>query len=120
MTATLSTRKGGTKGMPRELRRMKTATWSLLGRSHALPDGLPLSTPLTRQRKMMRVTVKSSVRYGPTSSSIGDKPEAIGASGKESDAVFSVEMTCWRTPHPCLDAPYNYKLGMHKGFASVA
>src|SRR6266699_390174 len=93
MTATLSTRKGGTKGMPRELRHMKPATWSLLGRSQALLGGLPLSTPLIRQRKTMRVTVKSSVRYVPTSSSIGDKPEAIGADGKESDAVFSVKMT---------------------------
>src|SRR5229473_4493973 len=116
MTATLSTRKGGTKGMPRELRHMKPATWSLLGRSQALLGGLPLSTLLIRQRKTMRVTVKSSVRYVPTSSSIGDKPEAIGAGGKESDAVFSVKMTCWRTPHPCLDVPY--KLGMHKGFPS--
>src|SRR6266550_509026 len=51
---------------PRVLRHMKPATWSLLGRSQALLGGLPLSTPLIRQRKTMRVTVKSSVRYVPT------------------------------------------------------
>src|SRR5437667_6004324 len=88
MTATHSTQKGGTRGIHREPSRMKPAIWSLLGRLHASPGVLPPSIPLTRQRKTMRVTVKSLVRYVPTSSLTGDKPEEISEGGKGSNSTL--------------------------------
>src|SRR5581483_5161446 len=86
MTATPSMEKDGTRDMPREHGHMRPVTWNSSGRLPASLGVLPLSTLLTRRRKMMRVISRSLERHVSTSSLTGDKPEAIGAKGKGSNA----------------------------------